>query len=667
MMKNIKISTKVFTGFGVVLALLLIIAVVGFSSLNGAGENFTDYRNLARQTNEAGRVQANMLMTRMFVKNFIISASEENTKGVHERAKLTSDLIPGMKELTKNPDFLKVIDKVEGELKNYVGHFEEVTKKQAARNEQVAILDFTGPVMEQKLSQIMASANDDGDAEAAYRAGMTLRNLLLARLYVTKFLVENDKASVDRVMKEMAAMDENQETMLSNLQNETRRQLAAEVEKMHQAYVPAFEATVKAITERNAIIKDELDRIGPLVAEETENLKLAIKEHQDELGPRAAANISQAITMTAVVSVIAVVIGIVAAFLIGTGISRPIVSMTDAMTKLAEGDKETEIPAQDHKDEVGSMAAAVQVFKENMIKAEQLAAEQEKERAGRERRAKAVDDLTKSFDSEVGTVIETVAAASTEMDSTATSMSATAEETSRQAASAASASEQASANVQTVASAAEELSSSISEISRQVSQSSSIASKAVDQASTTHDTVQGLVASAAKIGEVVQLITDIAEQTNLLALNATIEAARAGDAGKGFAVVASEVKNLANQTGKATEEIGGQIEGVQKQTEEAAEAIEAISKVISEIDEIASAIAAAVEEQNAATNEIARNVEEASTGTSEVSSNVAGVTQAANETGQAAGTVREAAKDLAGQTEALKGIVDKFLTDVRAA
>ncbi len=667
MMKNIKISTKVFSGFGVVLALLLIIAVVGFSSLNGAGDNFTDYRNLARQTNEAGRVQANMLMTRMFVKNYIISASEENTKGVHERAKLTSDLIPGMKELTANPDFLKIIEKVEGQLNAYVGHFEEATKKQAMRNEQVAILDFTGPAMEEKLSQIMESANDDGDAEAAYRAGMTLRNLLLARLYVTKFLVENDQPSVDRVMKEMAEMDENQKTMLSTLQNPTRRQLATEVEDLHQKYVPAFQATVKAITERNAIIKEQLDRIGPLVAEETEDLKLAIKAHQDELGPKAAANISQAITMTAIISVIAVVIGIAAAFLIGTGISRPIVSMTDAMTKLAEGDKETEIPAQDHKDEVGSMAAAVQVFKENMIKAEQLAAEQEKERAGREARAKAVDELTKNFDSEVGTVIETVAAASTEMDSTATSMSATAEETSRQAASAASASEQASANVQTVASAAEELSSSISEISRQVAQSSSIASKAVDQASTTHDTVQGLVASAAKIGEVVQLITDIAEQTNLLALNATIEAARAGDAGKGFAVVASEVKNLANQTGKATEEIGGQIEGVQKQTEEAAEAIEAISKVISEIDEIASAIAAAVEQQNAATNEIARNVEEASTGTSEVSSNVAGVTQAANETGQAAGTVREAAKDLASQTEALKGIVDKFLTDVRAA
>jgi len=380
-----------------------------------------------------------------------------------------------------------------------------------------------------------------------------------------------------------------------------------------------------------------------------------------------AERVSFAYTMIAVCILAAIVIGTFLAFTIGGAIANPIINMTSAMRSLAEGNKEAEIPGTGRGDEIGSMADAVQVFKENMIKAEQLAAEQEQERAGRERRAKAVDDLTQGFDSEVGTIIGTVASAATEMDATATSMSATAEETARQATAAASASEQASNNVQTVASAAEELSSSISEISRQVAQSSSIASKAVLQSQETHDTVQGLVQAAQKIGEVVSLITDIAEQTNLLALNATIEAARAGDAGKGFAVVASEVKNLANQTGKATEQIGGQIESVQKQTEQAADAIESISKVISEIDEIASAIAAAVEEQGAATNEIARNVEEASAGTSEVSSNVVSVTQAAQETGESATSVRDASQELANQTDVLKGIVEKFLGDVRAA
>ena len=275
--------------------------------------------------------------------------------------------------------------------------------------------------------------------------------------------------------------------------------------------------------------------------------------------------------------------------------------------------------------------------------------------------------LADDFEANVGKVVEAVSAASTEMQSTAQSMSATAEETSRQASAAAAGVEEATTNVQTVASAAEELSSSITEVSRQVGESATVARNAVEEASRTNTQVEGLVEAAQKIGEVVSLISDIAEQTNLLALNATIEAARAGEAGKGFAVVASEVKSLANQTAKATEEISTQIGAIQGATGDAAQAIKGIGETIQKVDEIASSIASAVEEQSAATQEIARNAQQAASGTNEVSSNVTGVTQAAGETGSASNQVLEAAKGLAKQSTDLSGQIDRFLKSLNAA
>jgi methyl-accepting chemotaxis protein len=354
------------------------------------------------------------------------------------------------------------------------------------------------------------------------------------------------------------------------------------------------------------------------------------------------------------------------ALMLGRTLSRPITKMTVAMARLADHDLQAEIPATDQADEVSEMARAVQVFKDNMIEADRLAEENNVEAEKRATRAKRIEELCSAFDAMSSAAVKSVAAAAGQMESSAAGMLDMAEQTTHRSAAVAAASEQASTNVHTVAAAAEELSSSIAEIARQVSQASTIASGAVQQAEQTNVKVQGLAQAAQKIGEVVALITDIAEQTNLLALNATIEAARAGDAGKGFAVVASEVKNLANQTAKATDEIGAQISGIQSATQDAVAAIETITKIISEINAVNSSVASAVEEQGAATQEIARNVEQAAAGTQEVTSNISGVSQAANDTGAAAEQISRAAGELSQQSENLRTEVDRFLADVKA-
>ena len=355
-------------------------------------------------------------------------------------------------------------------------------------------------------------------------------------------------------------------------------------------------------------------------------------------------------------------------FMIERRIAAPMTAMTLSMRRLAEGDKTVEIVGATRRDEIGAMAQAVQVFKDNALAIERMNDEQAalKRQAESEKR-EALETLADRFETSVQGVVAAISAAASQMQNTAEAMTATAAETSRQATIVGSAADEASTNVETVATASEELSASITEISRQVAQASSIAGKAADESRQTDTTVNGLTAAAHKIGEVVQLIQEIASQTNLLALNATIEAARAGEAGKGFAVVASEVKSLATQTARATEDIKAQIGTIQGETQNAVGAIQHIGGTINTINEIATAIAAAVEEQGAATQEIARNIQQAAVGTGKVSANIGGVADAAGETGAAADQVLASASDLAHQSERLRSEVDNFLATVRAA
>lgn len=352
---------------------------------------------------------------------------------------------------------------------------------------------------------------------------------------------------------------------------------------------------------------------------------------------------------------------------VGRSILRRIAQLQKAMQLLSSGDLETQMARSKQQDEITVMADSLEVFRENMINARNMSAEQDRDRIAKNERAARVETRIHDFEGKVRSALEKLQTAANSMQTTAQDMSATADRSSTLVSAVAAAAEETSVNVQTVSAGTEELTSSIAEISRQVVTSSQIAAKAVNEAGETDATMQGLAESANRISVVIDLIQTIASQTNLLALNATIEAARAGDAGRGFAVVASEVKSLADQTAKATDEIRTQIVAMQQVTSTAVGAIRNIGQTITEINEVSTAIATAVEQQGAATREIARNIQHAAGGTSEVSSNIVGVSDASSQAGVAATDVLGACGELRREADILRGEIDEFLTSIRAA
>ncbi|MGX7744708.1 methyl-accepting chemotaxis protein [Rhodopseudomonas parapalustris] len=358
----------------------------------------------------------------------------------------------------------------------------------------------------------------------------------------------------------------------------------------------------------------------------------------------------------------------VVAWAISRSITKPLGALGARMKALAEGQLDAAIPGVERRDEVGEMAATVQVFKDNALRMRGLEQqEQEAQRRAAAERAALMRGIADEFESSVNGVVMSVADATRQMQSTAQSMTSTAADASTRAAAVGSASDSSSSMVGTVAAASEELSASVQEISRQVEQSRSIAGRAVSDAELTNETVMQLSVGAEKIGEVVQLIHSIASQTNLLALNATIEAARAGESGRGFAVVASEVKALASQTAKATEDISAQVAAMQASTSSAVQSIGGITATIGEINKITMAISTAVEQQGAATREIALNIQSVAAGANEISDHIGGVSSAAAATGDAAAEVLSHAEALGGQSVALQSSVEDFLRKIRAA
>ncbi|WP_053005864.1 ATP-binding protein [Kiloniella spongiae] len=372
-LKSVHITTKVFGGFGITLFLLLITGTISSINVNNDNINFKRYRSIALQTNQAGRVQANLLEARLAVKNFIIDASSKNATQVRERANKALDLNSTFHDLIQDKSRLSIVDSADQNLRSYLLAFEQVLDLQNKRNKLVInSLDVIGPQIEQKLASIMENASENKNILTAIRMNDIQRNLLLLRLYAYKFLVTNDQNEYDRAISESLQMRRNIAQITNNTQDATQQAITTSLSQLASQYRTSLIAVHDIIIQRNSIISGILDQIGPRVATEMENLKLSIKSEQDILGPKATIASDYALWSTLVITVTGLIVGTISAWAIGSRITRPVQEITNSMGTLAAGNCNIDIPGQGHKDEIGQMAAAVQVFKESMIKNKQL-------------------------------------------------------------------------------------------------------------------------------------------------------------------------------------------------------------------------------------------------------------------------------------------------------
>ena len=564
------------------------------------------------------------------------------------------------------------LQKIKSLMASYSAGIEELAKAQRDLLAQVdkrseISVEWAKAIAAQMASPAMAKLDNRAEIEKLLLQADIKVNTL--QTMVWQLGATGDASLIAAIAKTQTALRNNFNALRGEADDRDLLVVISALDKIVKRFLAANEEAVK-IEELKADIVT--NRTSNIVKEAGELMEVAVSGAQNSMKSskqEVAAVIAQAnrISMAvAIVVVISLVASVIFTFL---GVSRPMVRLNGALGQMAGGNLDIAIPGADRGDEIGDLAKTVTVIRQN---AEQKARDEAESKitqdqaAARQRKAEMIK-LADDFEGAVGQIVETVSFSSTQLEASAGTLTSTAERAQELTVMVAAASEEASTNVQSVASATEEMASSVNEISRQVQESARMATEAVSQARITNDRVGELSKAAARIGDVVELINTIAGQTNLLALNATIEAARAGDAGRGFAVVASEVKALAEQTAKATGEIGQQITGIQAATQESVNAIQAISGTIEKLSEISSTIAAAVEEQGAATQEISRNVQQAAHGTQQVSSNIADVQHGASETGTASSQVLSAAQSLSGDSNRLKLEVGKFLHSVRAA
>ena len=649
-MRDLKIGIQISVIGIIALLGFVIIGMIYFSSDIKQAAFLDTQSNENQGVGYVNAVKQGFLMERRNEKDFLLRYSMKYADRHKAQAEEIMPFFDKLKTIHQESEEQTLIDEIRDGFNAYVKQFNDV----------VTVRQEIGLTGEEGLrGKLNEAVNAVEDSLALYDLYELTTIMLQMRRDEKDFLLAPDEKFIKRFDRRMMTFD----GLLTDAKvpEEEKPVIFAKLEAYLENFMKVAELLLAEIENKKKLSSLYAD-VSPKLDLLDEKGSADAKVATEELAANAARTFKLMMTSMAIVSAVVFVL----ALIIGRGIASPIGSMTGSMERLADGDLEAEIPAQGQSNEIGHMADAVQVFKDNAIRVKQMEADQEEQkRRGEEEKRRMMNDMADDLEGQLKSVIETLTARSGDIIGTIGSMGKKIDNTSSRSLNMADAAERTRSNVSTVSAAAEQLAGSISEISRQVSHSSQIATQAVTDAHNTNEKIQGLAKAADKIGEVVEMITDIAEQTNLLALNATIEAARAGDAGKGFAVVASEVKNLANQTAKATEEISAQIGGIQGATQEAVTAIQGIGKTIGEIDEIGAGIAAAIEEQGTATQEISRNVKDVNDATELLSDNTVQITQASAASYSSVIKVVWAAEDLESPTKTIAREVDSFIKKIR--
>ena len=635
-MRKLELKTKLILGFATILVLLAATSLLGVVKLKASSDGFSTYRDMARDANLAGRVQANMLMTRMSVKGYLISSAESDRAEFQAYYDKMSALLERADTEITHPDRVAKIKRIEALVVTYRQAFEGVVALTAQYNSLAHdALEVHGPRMESYLAEAMASATRSGDTERLNHSSVAMKHMLLARVYETQFFISHKAEDAERIATEFDLMQASLSELGAHATDATGKRAFARVQESRDAYTANFIKALAVQEKRDTLIFGTLGQIGPEVATLIDGIKLDIKGGQDEVGPRLQASNNKGASLIVVISLGALLVGITLVFFLTRSVLEQLgcdpAEIEKVAHSIADGNFLVEF------DQAGKKGTRG-VYKDMEVMAFKLRELFTDINSGVFTLTSSATELTDisahmvTGSAQTSEKSNTVAAAAEEMNTNMTSVSA--------------ATEQASANITMVAAALEEMTSTINEIALNTSTARGINDEAVALSNHASVQIDMLGNSAHEISKVTETINEISQQTNLLALNATIEAARAGEAGKGFSVVASEIKALAIQTSGATQEIKAQVDGIQGATTDAINEIQGISTIIAQLNELVTTIASAIEEQSVTSKEIADNIAQASRGTEEIKESIAQSATVSGEIAHDIGQVDQAATEM---------------------